>query len=122
MPRFVILKHCLPAGHARPTHFDFMLQQGDVLWTWALPSLPDAEGCIDAERLADHRVAYLNYEGEVSGNRGSVTRIDEGEFSWLQCDETAGRLLLELRGRVVCGKMSLMRLADQRWTCSFSAA
>jgi hypothetical protein len=30
--------------------------------------------------LANHRRAYLEYEGEISGNRGRVSRIEEGTY------------------------------------------
>ena len=33
-----------------------------------------------ATRLPDHRLAYLEYEGPVSGNRGVVRRIDSGKY------------------------------------------
>ena len=36
MPRFVILRHDKPRGE----HFDFMLEAGDVLKTWALALAP----------------------------------------------------------------------------------
>lgn len=42
------------------------------------------EVTVAAERLADHRLAYLEYEGEISGNRGSVQRIAEGGYELLQ--------------------------------------
>ena len=33
-----------------------------------------------AIRLPDHRKHYLDYEGEVSGDRGTVSRIDSGTY------------------------------------------
>jgi hypothetical protein len=71
-----------------------MLEADGVLWTWELRELPAtwarALGCetagatdsVPATRLADHRLAYLDYEGPVSGGRGSVTRVACGEFEW----------------------------------------
>jgi hypothetical protein len=44
MPRYVILWHELPETHevgaARESHWDLMLEWGDVLRTWALASEP----------------------------------------------------------------------------------
>src|SRR5882724_3306447 len=68
MPRFVILRHETPPGFARPAHWDFMLECGGVLRTW---------------EMADHRLAYLEYEGEVPGGRGTVSRWDEGRYEIL---------------------------------------
>jgi hypothetical protein len=48
----------------------------------------------EAERLADHRVAYLEYEGEISGGRGSVRRVAEGVVENLQESENR----IEVRG------------------------
>ena len=70
-----------------------MLEHEGVLWTWALEQLPeswsvqlniphaDASDEVPARRLVDHRVAYLDFEGEVSGDRGSVTRVTQGVYS-----------------------------------------
>src|SRR5947207_3846041 len=83
MPRFVILRHETPPGFARPAHWDFMLECDGVLRTWALAEVP-SPGCeIAAEELADHRLAYLEYEGEMSGGRGTVSRWDEGRYEIL---------------------------------------
>jgi hypothetical protein len=73
--RYVILRH----DHPTP-HFDLMLEQGDTLRTWRLPEPPLAEKSLPAEALGAHRLAYLDYEGPVSGNRGTVIRWDRGTF------------------------------------------
>ena len=80
MPRFVVLRHEMPDGAARPSHWDFMLECGEALRTWALQAQPDAPEPQLAEALADHRLAYLEYEGAVSGGRGNVTRWDAGSY------------------------------------------
>ena len=53
------------------------------LQTWATETLPslDEEFEVDAVPLADHRPAYLEYEGEISGGRGEVRRITDGNFT-----------------------------------------
>jgi hypothetical protein len=97
MPRFVVLKHIPPAGSSDPVHWDFMLEHEGVLLTWALASPPDTPGPISARKLKDHRLAYLDYEGEISGNRGSVSRWDEGTFEAVVAGEVATVLCLEGR-------------------------
>jgi hypothetical protein len=84
MPRFVVLYHEPSTGMNRPAHWDFMLESGDRLRTWALAGPPQLEHDIEAERLPDHRLIYLTYEGPVSGDRGVVSRWDEGmyETNW----------------------------------------
>ena len=77
MPRFVILRH----DHPRGVHFDFMLEAGGVLKTWALPEPPRPGVEMECEALGDHRLAYLDYEGPISGDRGSVVRWDRGEYA-----------------------------------------
>ena len=80
MPRFVVLRHEMPDGAARGSHWDFMLECGETLRTWALDSQPDAQEPQLVEALADHRLAYLDYEGAVSGGRGNVVRWDAGSY------------------------------------------
>jgi hypothetical protein len=75
MPRYVILTH----DHPFP-HWDFMLEDGSVLRTWRLLAQPAAGQIVRAEKLPDHRLAYLDYEGPVSGGRGVVARWDYGTY------------------------------------------
>lgn len=104
MPRFVVLRHECPPGFAAPSHWDLMLEDGAALLTWRLESLPVAGGePIVAERLGDHRVAYLDYEGPLGDNRGDVLRVDAGEFRWVERSETLLRIVL--RGTSLAGEL-----------------
>jgi hypothetical protein len=76
MPRYVILEHDFPIRH-----WDFMLESGGVLKTWRLAAPPCPGGAVAAEPSFDHRRVYLDYEGPVSGDRGTVTRWDWGTYS-----------------------------------------
>jgi hypothetical protein len=60
-------------------------------------------------------MAYLQYEGPISGDRGSVTRWDEGEFELV--GESDARIELRLDGRRLSGKALLTRGEDPlHWT------
>ncbi len=120
MPRYVILRHETPPASSRPSHWDFMFECGDVLRTWALLELPTQNVVVEAERLADHRRAYLQYEGPLSANRGSVSRWDEGEFS-ITCDRPL-EWKVQMSGRRLVGQLSLTA-ADERtgnWVARFT--
>ena len=67
MPRFAILAHDHPAPH-----WDLFLEAGPVLRSWRLLAPLGREAPVPAEPAADHRLLYLEYEGPVSGERGSV--------------------------------------------------
>lgn len=73
----VILRHDCPDGSH---HFDWMIDAGEGLTTFRVRERIDGPGLdvFEAERLADHRRAYLDYEGEISGGRGFVTRVARG--------------------------------------------
>jgi len=119
MPRFVILKHELPPQFDRTTHWDLMLESGDGLTTWALETPPQPDQAITAQRLADHRPAYLEYEGPVSGGRGTVTRWDAGAYELLS--QTSARWVLEIRGARLVGQLVLQTTPDSpnAWTVRF---
>jgi hypothetical protein len=63
-----------------------MLEAGDALRTWQLASPLRIDEVIAVEPIGDHRLRYLNYEGPISGNRGSVVRWDQGVFDWRRDD------------------------------------
>jgi len=74
--RYAILRH---DGIADP-HFDLMFETlpGSALATWRSPCWPIEEPT-PLHRLKDHRRVYLDFEGELSGHRGQVTRVAAGE-------------------------------------------
>ena len=115
--RFVILHHVLPDGE----HWDLMLQRGDRLGTWQLLADPTdpARFPIAARRIGDHRLAYLDYEGPLTGNRGHVSRVDSGTYEL--SDASAGFLRFFLRGRRLMGSFVLEK-ADDRWTFAHAEA
>lgn len=72
-----------------------MLEVGEVLRTWRLRDFPHPGLAVAAEPLPDHRKAYLDYEGPVSGGRGTVAQVDAGEYRVLKTDATGMVLRLD---------------------------
>lgn len=118
MPRFVILRHETPSGHERGPHFDLMLEAGGVLRTWSLLELPAEGKVIQGEALPDHRLAYLDYQGPVSGDRGSVSRVDEGEYEIIE--DSADLLRMRFSGKALRGTFVLRRVegSSSAWLIS----
>ncbi len=118
--RFVILRHEMPATSDRPSHWDFMLEQDGALRTWALDQEPSSETTTQATELPPHRLAYLDYEGPVSGDRGQVTRWDAGNY-WLNTSSESA-ISIELAGTRLVG-IATLTLTDRHdyWTFRFSS-
>lgn len=94
MPRFVLLEH-----RWNGVHHDLMFERDGALRTWAIEEALEGAKEVAARALPDHRIAYLEYEGPISGERGEVRRVDEGEYEEIAWGER----------RVV------VRVAGQRW-------
>jgi hypothetical protein len=108
MPRFVILTHDWPVPH-----WDLLLEQGEVLRAWRLMAEPVPDQEIPLEAIPDHRKLYLDYEGPVSGERGSVARWDWGAYDLLEDDPD--ELTLRLEGRRIHGTVRLSRKDSSSW-------
>ena len=133
--RFALLRHKCPTGYRNGPHWDLLIERPNEsverrLATWALDRLPDTwpallgrkcETCREAVGLAlpDHRAAYLDYEGSVSGDRGSVERWDGGPVEWVDTapDRLAVRLLPPA---LLAGALWLRRRADDQWSVEWS--
>jgi hypothetical protein len=98
-----------------------MFEVGESLRTWSLQQLPTAcrgvQGAsvadgdaVVADRLPDHRLAYLEYEGPVSGERGAVRRLDRGECRVLI--DSDNRFEAEIAGEKLRGTVTLERVGD----------
>lgn len=116
MPRFVILEHDFPV-----LHWDFMLETEGVLRSWRLPQAPTgADLDMPAEALADHRLAYLDYEGQVSGKRGTVTRWDQGDYDLETGAE--GHWTIRLHGKLLRGLATLEQTGPGEWRFRFHSS
>ena len=77
MPRFTISHH---TGSKDGDHYDLMLEHGEGLRTWRLVNTAFQAFQI-ARQIKDHRKTYLDFEGEVSGDRGRVKIWDTGTYT-----------------------------------------
>ena len=92
MPRFVVLEH-----RWNGVHHDLMLEDPGTgaLRTWAIDAPIVAGADLPARSLPDHRAAYLDYEGPVSGDRGTVRRLDRGTYEPRVWSAEAVEIVLE---------------------------
>ena len=112
-PRFVVQLH-----DATTLHFDFRLQSGDVLRSWAVPRGPSLDP--GARRLAvpvdDHSLAAGEFEGVHDGQRrgtGVVIIWDEGTADIVR--DEPGHVSFILHGRKLSGGFALTRTGPKRW-------
>lgn len=120
--RFVVLFHEFPPGSERANHWDLMLEDQGALETWQLSAAPAPGKTIAAIKLPRHRLDYLNYEGVVSRGRGSVRRIQAGEFQGtldFGPDQTGWSI--ELRWNDAWISAHLTEQPENRWSVEFSA-
>lgn len=108
MPRYVILDHDWPEPH-----YDLLLETTDHLSAWRVHGLPWGQEPVPAVPNFPHRKLYLHYEGELTGDRGRVARVDAGQFTYLI--DTADVYVLELEGTKLHGRAELRRLGQDQW-------
>lgn len=125
MPVFVIQKHA-----ATSLHYDFRLEVGGTMRSWAVPKGPSTDP--KQRRLAmavdDHPMSWNEFEGVIGSGygAGTVIRWDEGEYR----NTTPGREMAEaldddgyarfvLEGRKLRGEWSLRKMGDDKgWLLS----
>jgi bifunctional non-homologous end joining protein LigD len=124
--RFVVQRH-----DATRLHYDFRLELGGVLKSWAVPKGPSMNP--EDKRLAimveDHPVSYIHFEGHIpEGNYGAgeVEVWDKGLFIPVDEDEQpltekqalqwlkGGELKFLLQGEKIEGGFVLVRLKDEK--------
>jgi DNA ligase D-like protein (predicted 3'-phosphoesterase) len=127
-PRFVIQKH-----DATALHYDFRLEAGGVLKSWAVPKGPSTNP--KDKRLAmpteDHPLDYAKFEGVIperqygagpvivwdTGTYRNLTRRDGKEVP-VQRAVDDGHLSFWLEGKKLTGGYALTRVGDgkrERW-------
>ncbi len=114
--RFVICEHACRGE----THWDLMLEVGEVLATWQVPREPASweAGPLDCCKIADRRLAYLSYQGALSGERGEVCIKAAGCYEPILIE--SNRYEVRLLGDVIAGRLQLSRREGERWELVFS--
>lgn len=119
-PRFVIQKH-----DASTLHYDFRLEIGGVLVSWAVPKGPSTDPRVKrlAIRTEDHPLDYADFEGvipEGAYGAGTVMVWDAGRYRNLRAKKEDGARDMEesledglvevwLRGKKLSGGYALKR-------------
>ena len=115
VPRFTISHH---TGSKEGDHYDLFLEHGEALKTWRLQNTV-FQAVQTAVAVKDHRSAYLDHEGEVSGKRGHVRIWDTGTYAADLWSEK--RIQVALQGRQFRGRLLLER-GEPAWTLVDAAA
>ena len=112
-PRFVVQLH-----DATRLHYDFRVQSGEVLRSWAVPKGPSLDPRV--RRLAvpveDHAMSAGDFEGVHSGHlrgTGAVIIWDEGTAEIVR--DEPGHMSVVLHGRKLSGRFALTRTGEDRW-------
>lgn len=124
-PVFVVQKHA--ASHL---HYDFRLEVGGVLKSWAIPKGPSTDPGV--KRLAmpteDHPLEYAGFEGTIpEGNygagtvmvwdTGTYTNLREGrppgEQATMEKSVADGKIEVRLEGKKLRGSYALIRTGMQ---------
>ncbi|TCV97767.1 ATP-dependent DNA ligase LigD phosphoesterase module /ATP-dependent DNA ligase LigD polymerase module [Luteibacter rhizovicinus] len=108
---FVVQLH-----HASRRHFDFRLQIGDVLKSWAVPKGPSFDPQVKrlAVEVEDHPLAYADFEGDIEHGygKGHVDQFDQGVWTTpgdAEAQLQKGHLRFELFGKRLKGGWHLVR-------------
>jgi bifunctional non-homologous end joining protein LigD len=112
---FVVQKH---AAHRAGLHWDFRLEHGGVLWSWAVPKGPSLDPADKrmAIHVEDHPIDYAGFEGTIPAGEyggGAVETWDRGTWEPLADPEEGmrkGELKFVLAGERLKGRFTLVRL------------
>src|ERR1041384_6522103 len=111
---------CVQRHDATRLHYDFRLEIGGVLKSWAVPKGPTLDPTVKhlAAHVEDHPVEYGSFEGNIpKGNygAGSVMLWDSGTFELLgdmpgEEQITRGDLKFRLHGEKLKGDFALVHM------------
>jgi len=118
-PVYAIQKHA-----ASRLHYDLRLEADGVLKSWAVPKDPPTKEGV--KRLAveteDHPLGYEEFSGTIPAGEYGAGRVevwDRGSYTPLE--RTAGKWVVEIRGRRLRGRFALVKLKpkpgeeDKNW-------
>ena len=103
--RYVIQRH---ERQGEEVHWDLMLETAGFLETYRVNKPPEewGKGPIEAEKIFDHPLKFLTYEGPVNKGKGSVTIADSGRYEIASQNEN--HLTVYFAGEILKGEFELM--------------
>ena len=106
MPIFVVQEH-----NASHLHWDFRLESGGVLKSWAVPKSPPLKSKLKrlAIQVEDHDKSYANFQGEIKEGygKGSVKIWDKGNYTIKE--KTSKKWVFILQGKRMKGEYALIK-------------
>ena len=110
---FVVQEH-----HARRLHYDFRLERGGVLVSWAVPKgiPPDTGHNRLAVQTEDHPLDYADFAGIIPRGEyggGTVSIWDAGTYVTEKWGD--GEVIIVLDGQKAKGRYALIRTNDRNW-------
>ena len=112
-PRFVVQEHS-----ARRLHWDFRLEKGGVLVSWAVPRGVPADPKKNhlAVHVEDHPLDYIDFAGEIPQGEyggGSVKIWDAGTYETQKWSDR--EVMVTLHGKRVQGRYVLFQTDGKNW-------
>jgi len=109
--RFVVQEH-----HATRLHWDFRLEMGGVLRSWAVPKEPPLKPGVRrlAVEVEDHPLDYIDFQGEIPEGEygaGTVAVWDRGVYEL--SSRTENKVVFNLSGEKMRGEYVLLRTGFQ---------
>ncbi len=112
-PKFVIQEH-----HARALHWDFRLERGGVLVSWAIPKGIPTDPATNhlAVHVEDHPLEYGGFHGEIPKGEyggGTVSIWDKGTYETEKWNDR--EVMVVLHGRRAKGRYVLFATSGKNW-------
>ncbi len=110
--RFVIQEH---KKEGQEVHWDLMLEAGEVLESYRLELGPEElkERVVRAERIFDHPLRFLTYEGAVNEGKGNIRIAEAGRYESRVTEEGQYRIIFG--GEVLRGEYRLVHVEGRNW-------